>query len=545
MRPFVKTRSVWRSKWTVIIIVLISAAVRLIHIEQPFIDPWSWRQSDVAAIARNYLENGFHFSRPQIDWAGNEAGYVGTEFPILPFAAALGYRITGVQEWIGRIQGVILFTAALPFFFLLIRRIFGEIVAVWATFFFAFAPLSVVASRAFMPDVPSLCLALAGMYFFLVWIEENDRRFLVASAFLVSLALLIKLPTAVMGVPLLYLAVAAGRRLPAQGGAVSKPPCKDGGLETAAPWRDSPRRVPEVQKHVPPTEAPLQDLVTRLLTSWELWLFALITLVPSAIWYWHAHRLADTFYPYHFFGGGGFRIMNTGWYWKIAEQTVRSSLTPILFALAAVGAFVAPRGKYTRTFHWWLAAMVAFIFVVGWGNRHQWYQLPLVPIAAVFAGCACQWVASRLRSHQVVLALASVLLVTAFGISSHRCALPFFRPAAAGLRSLGLELREATTPSALIVAADDGDPTVFYYAHRKGWHFLEDGIYQGNPLDSAQLIANLEKLRGRGATHLVFYAGTNWWLKYYPEFAERLATSATLVEETSEFTIYKLGPAAQ
>ncbi len=545
-----------RAGYFLVPIVLISLVVRLIDIGQPFIDPWSWRQSDVAAIARNYFENGFHFSRPQIDWAGNEAGYVGTEFPILPFAAALCYRITGVQEWIGRIQGVLLFAAGLPFFFLLVRRIFGGVAAVWATFFYAFAPLSIVASRAFMPDVPSLCLALAGMYFFLVWVEENDWRFLVASAFLVSIALLIKLPTAVIGLPLLYLAVAAGGRLPREGGAISKPPSRNGGLESAVPGKGkdgglepagpfgSEERDALWKREDGGLEAAAPWL-TRFLASWELWLLALITLVPSAIWYWHARRIAETFYPYHFFGGGGFRIMNAAWYWKIAEQTVRSSFTPVLFALAAAGAFVAPRGKYKWTFHWWLAAMVAFIFVVGWGNRHQWYQLPLVPIAAVFAGCACQWMASQLRSHRVVLVLASVLLVTAFGLSSYQCALPFYRPAAAALRSLGLELKEATIPSSLIIAADDGDPTVFYYAHRKGWHFLENGIYQGNPFDGAQLIANLEKLRGRGASHLVFYAGTNWWLKYYPEFAERLGTSATLVEETPEFTIYKLGPAAQ
>jgi 4-amino-4-deoxy-L-arabinose transferase-like glycosyltransferase len=500
---------VWRSKWTIIIIALIAVVVRLIEIEQPFIDPWSWRQSDVAAIARNYLENGFHFSRPQIDWAGNAEGYVGTEFPILPFAAALSYKITGVREWVGRIQGVLFFAAVLAFFFLLVRRVFGEVAAVWATFFYAFAPLTIVASRAFMPDIPSLCLGLAGMHFFLVWIEENDGRFLVASAVLISIALLIKLPTAVIGVPLFYLAVAA----------VSGP------IDGQRP--------------------PLQKSVALLLARWELWLFALITLVPSAIWYWHAHRLAETFYPYHFFGGGGFRIMNAAWYWKIAKETALSSLTPVLFALAVVGAFVAPRGKYTRTFHWWLAVMMVFIFAAGWGNRHQWYQLPLVPIAAAFAGSACQWVAARLRSHRAVLAVASVLLAAAFGISSYHCALPFYRPSAAGLRDLGLELKDATTPSELIIAADGGDPTVFYYAHRKGWHFLGDGIYQGNPIDSAQIIANLEELRSRGATHLVFYAGTVWWLKYYREFAERLATSATLVEETPEFTIYKLGPVAR
>jgi 4-amino-4-deoxy-L-arabinose transferase-like glycosyltransferase len=512
MRPFVKTRSVWRSKWTLIIIVLIAVVVRLIGIGQPFIDVWSWRQSDVAAIARNFLENGFHIGYPQIDWAGTAPGYVGTEFPILPFVAALCYRITGVQEWIGRIQGVIFFAAALPFFFLLVRRIFGEVVAIWAAFFYAFAPLSIVASRAFMPDVPSLSLALAGIYFVLLWLERNDRRALIGSALLISLSFLIKLPTAIIGVPLLYLAVAA-----------------------VYDHRNSSGDA--VGGHRPPLQS--------LLTNWQLWVFALITLVPSAIWYWHAHRIAETFYPYHFFGGGGFRIMNAEWYWKIAGETVRSSLTPVLSALAVAGAFVARRGKNTRIFHWWLAAMVAFIFFAGWGNRHPWYQLPLVPIAAVFAGCACQWVASRLQPHRAILAAASVLLVSAFGISSYHSALPLYRPAAAELRNLGLELKEATTPNALIVAADGGDPTVFYYAHRKGWHLPEDGLYQGNPLDSAQLIANLEKLRNRGATHLVFYFGTSWWLKDYEEFAEHVGKGSTLVEQTREFTIYKLTPSAR
>jgi hypothetical protein len=221
---------------------------------------------------------------------------------------------------------------------------------------------------------------------------------------------------------------------------------------------------------------------------------------------------------------------------------VFSSLSLTLFVLAIFGAVIAQRGKYTRVFHWWLAAMLLFVVLAGYGNRHQWYQLPLVPIAAVFAACGCVWFATRTQFPRQLLALGAVLVVASFAVSSFFCVQPFYRPAAASLRDLGIELNEATTANALIVAATDGDPTVFYYAHRKGWHFLGDGVYDGNPLDSAQIIANLEKLRGRGATHLVFYPGTQWWLDYYKEFAEHLATNATLVERTPEFTIYKLAP---
>ena len=90
-----------------------------------------------------------------------------------------------------------------------------------------------------------------------------------------------------------------------------------------------------------------------------------------------------------------------------------------------------------------------------------------------------------------------------------------------------------------------GDPTIFYYAERKGWHFLEkDAIYNGNPDDSEQAIENLERLRRRGATHFVFTKNTFWWLQSYAEFGRDLAQHATLIEATPEFRIYKLAPRA-
>src|SRR6266513_5493119 len=103
-------------------ICVLAVAARLILINQPYVDHWSWRQSDVAAIAHNFSQRGFHFAYPQIDWAGDATGYVGTEFPILPFLAAICYKFAGIHEWIGRSQSVIFFAISLPFFFLLVRE---------------------------------------------------------------------------------------------------------------------------------------------------------------------------------------------------------------------------------------------------------------------------------------------------------------------------------------------------------------------------------------------------------------------------------------
>src|SRR5262249_34073900 len=128
-RCFVKRRSMGRTSHWVIAVSIAAVAARLVLINQPFIDHWSWRQSDVAAIARNYLQGRFDFARPQIDWAGDQPGYVGTEFPILPFIAALLYKLFGAHEWIGRIEAVILFAISLPFFFWFVRNVAGEIAA--------------------------------------------------------------------------------------------------------------------------------------------------------------------------------------------------------------------------------------------------------------------------------------------------------------------------------------------------------------------------------------------------------------------------------
>jgi 4-amino-4-deoxy-L-arabinose transferase-like glycosyltransferase len=511
-----------RATQLAILLSILGIAARLIWIDQPFTDNWSWRQSDVAAIARNYFTGGFHLAHPQIDWAGNQPGYVGTEFPILPFIAALCYKFFGVHEWIGRAQAVILFAVSLPFFFLLVREVFGESAANWATFFYIFAPVNLFTGREFMPDTPSLSLGILGLYLFFRWIEGRSANLLLVGAGAISLSILIKAPSAIIGLPLACLAFQRFRA-----GAF--------------------RRI-------------------------ELWIFAAITLLPPAIWYAHARDIAAQFYPHHFFGAGGIRIMNASWYWKIARQVATSSLTPVLFALALGGAFVARsttglaeaerrRGEGLRGltsteangstwalfFYWWLAAMILFVIVVGYGNRHQWYQLPLVPIAAAFAGTACGFIDQRFSLRRAARFALSTLLAVSFGVFAIAYVWPLYHSrASTALRDLGLELKTATPPNALIVAADNGDPTAFYYAERKGWHFLErDGIFLGDPLDSPQAIADLEKLRHRGATYLALTWATRWWLDYYKEFGQYLHTHSTLMKEAPEFTIYRLDPLAE
>ena len=487
----------------VIALWIFAVAVRLILIDQPYVDHWSWRQSDVAAIARNFFEYGFRFGYPQIDWAGGSAGYVGTEFPILPFLAAICYKFAGIQEWIGRSQSVIFFAISFPFFFSLVREIFGGTAAIWATFFYAFAPLNVFAGRSFMPDVPSLSLGIIGLYFFLRWLRDRKMAPFYLAAIAIYLSILIKVTSIVVAAPLLYLVVLEGADL---------------GSSRA--------------RYVRGSRSQRQRL--------QLAAFAAIAVIPSVAWYWHAHQIAERFYPHHFFGAGGVRLESFWWYWDIAQQTATSSLTPILAILALIGLFVAPRGKFGCLFDWWLAAVCLFVIAVGYGNRHPWYQLPLVPIAAAFAGTGCAFFESKISSRVAVVAL-SILVASSFAIVAFLYVQPLYESSAAQHRYAGLELNKITASDALVVAVDGGNPAIFYYAKRKGWHFLEkEGIYGGNPRDSQQAISDLERLRRHGATHLVFTTNTFWWSESYPELTQHLSETATLLEATPEFKIYTL-----
>ena len=492
---------------------LLAVAARLILIDQPYVDHWSWRQSDVAAIARNFFEHGFRFGYPQIDWAGGSAGYVGTEFPILPFLAAICYKFAGIHEWIGRSQSVIFFAISLPFFFLLVRETWHglheesagcrcHVAAIWATFFYAFAPLNVFAGRSFLPDVPSLSLAIIGLYFFLRLLRDRKMAPFYLAAIAISLSILIKLTSIVIGAPILYLAV--GRLYQTPGVSQQRPTMYRG-----------------------------------------IALFAAIAVLPSAAWYWHAYQIAERFYPHHFFGAGGVRLESFSWYWAIAQQSATSSLTPILAILALIGLCVAPRGKFGCLFDWWLAAMVLFVVAVGYGNRHPWYQLPLVPIAAAFAGVACDFLGSKISSR-IAIVVFSILLASSFATLAFLYVRPFYESSAVQHRNAGLELNKITASEALIVAVDGGNPAIFYYAKRKGWHFLEqNGVFGGNPRNSQQAISDLERLRREGATHLVFTMNTFWWSQSYPELTQHLSETATLLEATPEFKIYTLAPTAK
>jgi hypothetical protein len=467
----------------------VGLVVRLLNISQPFSDGWSWREADVAMIAENFYRHGFHLFYPQINWAGNAPGYVGTEFQLVPFIASLLYIPFGAQEWIGRSVSVLFFGVSVPFFYLLVKKVANERSALWATGMYTLVPLNIFASRSFMPDIASLSFSIAALYLFAEWLEHERSAWLFAATSLAtSLAILVKLPAVVIGLPLAYMA-----------------------------W----------DKHG-----------VRLVLRSQLWGFAALSLLFPLAWYVHAYLLSKSHFPYHFFGDGGITIEGLDWYLGILHRTATASLTPIVFAAMLVGGIATLHTACSRVFHWWLLAILFFTIMAGWGNRHEWYQLPLVPVATALAGMAGDMTYRRctgLTGSKIARFLTGSVFWAALASLSYISVTPLYAHQRPALWKVGNALNRLTPPDALVLVADDGDPRAIYYSKRRGWHFLQDGLLKGYPADSQQAIAWLEKFRKAGASYLAFPQDALWWFEHYKGFQEYLDSRYRRQRDTDEY----------
>ena len=135
------------------VVLSLGLAVRLVQIDEPLIDKQAWRQTDTAAVARNYYEESGELFWPRVDWRGATSGYVEMNFPLYPYLVSGLYHMAGgAYEWLGRLLSALFSVATAALLYQLARRLFAdELVGVLAAFFFLVFPLNIYFGRVFMP----------------------------------------------------------------------------------------------------------------------------------------------------------------------------------------------------------------------------------------------------------------------------------------------------------------------------------------------------------------------------------------------------------
>lgn len=398
----------------------------------PILGVHSWRQADTAAMARNFHENGYRFLYPQVDWGGSGPGYVECELPAFPYAVALAYGLFGTWEVWGRLFAALLSTLTAYLLYRLARGAYGdERGALAGAFVFAVLPLSVYYGRAFMPEAAMLCASVAALHAFDRWTATGSRRWYLLAAAATASACLLKLPCLYLGLPLLYLA-----------------------------WRSWGGA-----------------LVRRL----DLWLFLALVLAPVALWYAHAHALyrdgGVTFgiWEYGTDKWGNWRLVASGDFWNgvLLRSLAERHLTWPGVPLALAGLLLPRVGRRAGLVDWWLLALGVYLIVVARGNYiHEYYQLPWIPPLSIAMGRAIGAAFAPGRGRVVRAGAATALLAGVLVLGAGRLVSYWRRedPARSPLYRLAHEVDRRTPPAARIVTLDQGNPTLLYLAHRKGWH---------------------------------------------------------------------------
>ena len=501
-----------------VVIVLLGATLRLLWIESPLLDAHRWRQTDTAAIARNLYEHRFNVFYPQVDWGGR-LGYVESEFPLVPAIAAGLYEVFGPQDYLGRVVVMVFSTATIVAIYLLAAELLGAAGGLGAAFLLAVSPAAVFFGRTFMPDSPMLFFWVSGVVAFLRYFRTGSRRALWLGSAAIALACLIKVPAVLMLAPI-----------------------------AGAAWQAKGR-------------AALRDRA--------LWIAVLVPGLVTMVWYAHAFMLyrqtgltfgilvhpARTYpidiapgpWKYAFSKWSSVALLTrSDFYLTLLARLYQILLLPWGFVGALLGATIWRRSEGRLVADAWLAAFVAFVLLMGEAHiGHEYYQLPIVPLGALYFGALIRpvfdW--SNTAGHIAGLGRAAMLatLLLVIGVTSFYYSgiiNSHFRPNFLDVRVLqaGQAVEGVVPRNALTIVADDygvTSPLLLYFAHRKGWSFDVEDLQP--PV--------IDGLKRRGAR---FFASTVWsriererpdtaaYLRLYPRVDLRDEPRDTVVFDLSE-----------
>jgi 4-amino-4-deoxy-L-arabinose transferase-like glycosyltransferase len=361
--------------WLFVAIFVFGAGIRAIDLWRP-VDGRireSWRESDEAAIARNFTREGMNILYPRIDWRGDGPGFAEMEFPLFPWTIAALYETFGFHEVLGRILAYTFALATLAIFLALARRVLPWRGALAAGLFFALNPLIVRISNALQPEALMLLAYVCGVYAFMRWLEaRKPGRAAVGwwalAAVATSLAILAKATAAHVG---LLFAVMLWRR-----------------------YRWAALRDPLV------------------------WVFGIIALVPSVLWYSHAHHFWLIY-------GNSLGLSNED-HWIGADVFRESSFTlglitvELFYVWTAAGAVTglyglaaAPNAPASRMAVPWLAGAMLFYIAAIRTTANSWalyyHIFSVAPVALLFGLGVAQL--GRLRWTRGALAAIAAAMV--------------------------------------------------------------------------------------------------------------------------------------
>lgn len=417
------------------VILIIAFVLRLYKIDRPLADWHSWRQADTAAVSRNFVKDGFNPFIPRYDDMSSQANgldnpnrYRFVEFPIYNSLIASVWSIFGVSVTTARLTTTAITLGSTVLLYLLVRYYSGFKTAMLSSLFFATIPYNVFYSTTILPG-PLMVFGILGLYLsFTRWLE-NDRKisWLTISIMFANLAILSWPIALFFMLPLVYLSY------------------EKYGLE--------------------------------LYTKANLIIFAIAAVVPFLAWRLWMTQFPEGIPNWQFLlNEGDIRFKGAFFRWLIAERLGKLILTTTGFALFILGLVTKSEYKEKLFYFSILASVIIYFVVFASGNvRHDYYQVPLIPIAAVFMAKGVRFLFNLSTSHfqrflGPVVAIVLVIFMYAFGFFEVRGFYWINRPQ---IVSAGQAADMVLPKDAIVIAPYGGDAALLYQTNRRGYPIVD------------------------------------------------------------------------
>ena len=421
-------------------IFIIIFAIRLINITNPPLDYSSWRQVDTDSIAKNFINYKFNIFFPQLNYDGPMPNYVQLELQITTFIIAILYKLFGVSPVFGRIVPITFFMGSCIFLYKLVKKRSGVNAAMMSLLFYGLLPINIVYSRNIMPESALLFFSLGALFYFMKWIDSGKLKYYILAAAFTALAVLTKVPSAIIGIPMIYLGV--------------------------------------------------DKYGLKIFKNKYIYLFPVITLgIPWIYFNW-----LSTIAEQNFVSGIGMNLILPNFLNAIfkketltylMEQFILKIFTIPGIILFSVGV-VLKKNKEEYFYYAWLFGAVLHVLLIDAVIHLDYYLIIVTPIISVFMG----FVAARIlfnSRYQYFLYISLVILLLNDAIflkEAYKLKLDYIR--------IGNYVSQNTGRDELIVICNDS-PELLYTSDRKGWRLYGEKL----------TAENIEKLEREGADYFV------------------------------------------
>ncbi|MDO8451966.1 MAG: glycosyltransferase family 39 protein [bacterium] len=411
---------------------LVAFLVRLYGFGKPIADWHSFRQSDTAAVARNYLKFGVDPLRPRHDdlsniqsGKDNPEGYRMVEFPLYQLIAVSFSHLPiklPIEAWL-RLTTIFASSGVSVLLGLLVWRFVSPLAGGISAFTYALLPYSIYYGRTVLPDTLMVFFSVVSVYCLVRSIDRDEwiGRWFILSAVAGASALLVKPVGVFLFGPLGYLFLV------------------------------------RPNKRIGSVLAPI--------------VFCLIAFLPVWLWRQWILQFPEGIPVYGWlFNDGNIRFKGAWFYWIFAERIAKLILGYWGVVPLVLGFLVRPEKKERFIFMTWIAGGLSYVAILAAGNvRHDYYQILLLPMISVYVGKGLAYILTERRFIPVIRYSLGGVVVLFMGMFSWYTIRTYYWINKPEIVEAGKAADQILPKDAKVIASYNGDTTFLYQINRQGW----------------------------------------------------------------------------